>query len=173
MSDDVRPGPDEDVSRLHVPVDESLGVGGIQRCGNLGQHAESALEPQRARLLEDLAEVDAVDVPHRDVVHAVGVVRLVDRDHVRVIDPRGHQRLAYETLPEALVLRKFRRQQLEGDLPPKMEVLRAVDHPHAAAADVALDPVRAELRSELDLHHRCEPFVAGGLPAAGFDVPPS
>ena len=134
-------------------MDEALRVRRVERARDLVEDVQGTLERQRAIRVEVLAQVGAIDVAHGDVVVAVRLVGLVDRDDVRVVDASGHARFAYKALAEALVLRELGREQLERHLPAEVHVLGAVDDAHAATPYVVLDPVRTEVRSNLHLRH--------------------
>ena len=138
---------DEDVRRLDVPVDEPAVVRRVERARDLLQQVERLPEPERPLLLQQRAQVDALDVAHGDVEEAVRLARVVDRDDVRVVERGGDLRLADEALAEGVVAGQRRRHQLERDLPPQLHVLGLVDDAHAAAADHVRDPVAGELRA--------------------------
>ena len=134
---DVRPlavGPvrDEDVPGLHVAMDEPGRVRRVERLARLAHQRDGApgLEPSLAS--QELAQIDAVDVLHREVEHAAVLAR-GDRPHdVRVVERRRQARLAQEALPEPLVVGELGREQLQRD-PPPVRVLREVDGPHRPA----------------------------------------
>ncbi len=77
---------DEDVGRLHVPVDEPLGMGGIEGAGHLAEDRERDAGLERAELAHQALEVGSLDVAHGDEQPAVRLPGLVDRDHVRVVE---------------------------------------------------------------------------------------
>ena len=72
-------------------------------------------------------QVGAVDEAHGDVELAVDLPRLVDRDHVRVVDRGGEHRLALEALAELAVAREVVGDQLQRDGPRERDLGRAVD----------------------------------------------
>ena len=83
----------------------------------------------------------------------VALARRVDRDHVRMVDRRGHPRLALEALAERPVARPIGRQQLEGDGPAEAQLGGAIDHAHAAAAGHRFDAAAGELVAWFELGH--------------------
>ena len=121
------------VRRLHVAVHERPAVGGVERPRHLAQQVQRPLRRELAVALEDRLQVLPVDEAHREVELAVVLARLVDGDHVRVVDRRGELRLAQEALAEALVLGQLGGDQLQRDGPLERQVGGAVDHAHAAA----------------------------------------
>ncbi len=95
-------------------------------------------------IAHQLLEVDAVEVLHRVIEHAVGrAAVVVDRDRVRMTELRGHLHLALEAL-EVRLARAIRRQQLDRGRPAQHRVAGAVDDAHAAGADLLLERVLAE-----------------------------
>ena len=138
---------EEDVRGLHVPVQQTAGVRGVERAADLPHHRERPRHRERAFALEELLEV-ALDVAHGDVEDAVLVARVVDRDDVRVVERRGGPRLAHEPLAEALVVCELLGQELQRDLVPEAGVLGAIDDAHPAAAEQRLDPVPGELGAD-------------------------
>ena len=70
---------------------------------------------QRRLVLDELLERAAVEVLHRDVVGAVPLAAVVDRDDVLVLEPGGVRRLAAEALDELLVLGEARVEELQRD----------------------------------------------------------
>ena len=114
---------------------------GVQRAGELPDERDGPLRLQRPLTTQQSREVDPVDEPHRDVQEPTGVARLVDGDDPGVFDRRGKTGLAQEPLAIRRVLRNRAQQQLQRDLAPEPEVLRAVHDPHPAAPEQRIDPV--------------------------------
>ena len=100
-------------------------------------HGALGLEPPFAA--QQLAQVDAVDVRHREVEHAAVLARGERPHDVRVVERRGELRLAQEALPEPLVVRELGREQLQRD-PLPVRVLGEVDGAHRAAREQLPDP---------------------------------
>jgi hypothetical protein len=90
---------------------------------------------------------------HHEVEPPVLLARLVDGDHVRVIDRRRHPRLALEALAEARVGGVLGGDQLERDRPPQRELGGAIDDAHAAAAGDRLDPAARDMSAFEDVGH--------------------
>ena len=96
--DDLHPtvGPDQDVARLDVAVDEAAGVGSGQGSGDAGPDPCDLARGQRAPPSQDRRQVLPVDKLHDDVRAARILAEVVDGHHVGVAQP-GH-RLGF--LPE-------------------------------------------------------------------------
>ena len=84
---------------------------------------------------------------------AVVLARLVDGDHVRVIDARRGARLGQEALADVVVVDQLGRDHLQRDDTVEPELDGAIDHAHPAAADHAVDPVSGDLRARSELRH--------------------
>jgi predicted nucleic acid-binding Zn ribbon protein len=72
-----------------------------------------------------------------------------------MIDRRRHPRLALEALAEIGVARAVGREDLQRDGPAEVELLRAVDDAHPAAADHGLDAAACEDGTGGELAHPC------------------
>ena len=91
---------------------------GVEGGGDLGDEVDGALRSERPLPPQDLAQVEAVDVDHRQVEHPVVLAEGHGRHHVRLVERGGDLRLAKEPLAEPLVVRELRDGHLERDLPP-------------------------------------------------------
>jgi hypothetical protein len=122
------------------------------RCTSPAACAASSAD-EAALLAEQRVQVGPADVAHHQVQRAVVVAGRVDRDHVRVVDRRGHPPLALEALAELAVAGPVGRQQLQRDGPAEAQLGRAVDHAHAAAAGDRFDAAAGELVAWFELGH--------------------
>ncbi len=145
---------DQHVRGLDVAVDEPARVGGVERPADLGQDLGGALGGHGALALDHRAQVRALDVAHRDVELPVLLARLVERDHVRVLDLRRDLRLVLEPLAERRVGGQVGRDQLQRHLPVQPDLGGAVDDPHPAPPGDRLEPVPGDLRADCCLTHR-------------------
>jgi len=84
---------DQDVRGLDVAVHQPARVRRVERGGYLRGDRDRALRLQRP-VGEQRAQVAAVDVAHRDVELAVGLVGVVHGHNVRVVEGGGEARLA-------------------------------------------------------------------------------
>jgi hypothetical protein len=71
---------------------------------------EAALAPQQ------LVQVQAFDVGHRQVQATVLLPECQDRNDMRMVEAGSDLRLPHESLPEALVLGQLRREELQCDV---------------------------------------------------------
>ena len=148
----------DDVPRLDVAVDDPAIVERVERRGDLIDHRDDLGERHRGALdavaIHRLLHPLALDELHHEVRVAAALPEVEDLDQVRVLEPREHRRLAPQVLHERRVLGQVRAQHLDRHRPLEREVLGAVDHAHAAAADLVQEPVRAaERRAQLVADH--------------------
>ena len=122
------------VRRLDVPVDKARRVRRVERAAELPRERQRLSGGQRAALAEQRAQARPRDVAHREVEHAVDLARVVDRDHVRMLERRDELRLAQEPRAELVVVRELGCDDLERDLAREACVRREVDGAHPAAA---------------------------------------
>ena len=149
----------EDVRGLDVPVDDSLGVGRIERVGDLRPEVEDALRLHRLaadRVLQRLA----LHPLHHDEGVALVLGDVVDHADVRMREGGAGARLARESFPRLRARGHVLGQQLEGHAAAQARVLGLVDHTHAAPSELGEDPVVGERLAD----HRC------GSPPGGADA---
>ena len=96
---------------------------------------------------DHLRQALAFDELHRVVVDAAFAADRVDGDDVRVVERGGGAGFVLEAGELLLVEHRRERQHLQRDAAAERELLRFVDHAHAAAAELAEDAEVAELRS--------------------------
>ena len=142
---------EENVAGLDVAVDEPAGVGGVERGRDRCEQRKGPFGREHPLSCEELPQVGALDVAHRDVELAVNVVGLEDRDDVRVVEAREQLRLAQEALSEAIVLRQVRSEQLERHPAFEAQVQRSVHVGHPTTAEERLDPVASEVGADPDV----------------------
>ncbi|MBK8237270.1 MAG: hypothetical protein IPK74_17130 [Deltaproteobacteria bacterium] len=102
----------------------------------------------RVGIREPLAQGLTAHELHRDEHVRGAVVRevladLVHRDHVRMRDAPERLRLATNPRREVRGVVRLR-DQLDGDTPIEVLVIRGIDHAHAAAADATQHGVAAD-----------------------------
>ena len=97
-----------DVGRLHVAVDDPHLVREVEAPADVHHHPDPLLEGEAVRRGHGLAEVHPLDELHGDVVRALDLAELEDRDDVRVLQPGGGPRLALEAGEGVLARRAAR-----------------------------------------------------------------
>ena len=155
-------GAEQHIRRLDVAMDQAAGMRGVQRAADLVDDPRRPRRLERSGGTDQMAQVLAVDEPHRDVERPLVLARVVDRQHVRVVDCRRRARLGDEAPAEALVLCQVRCDDLQRDRPVEVDLDRAVDNAHAAAAGHALDAVAREDVAWFEVRHPCKGIRACG-----------
>src|SRR4029450_9795487 len=89
--------------RLHVAVDEALGVRRVERFRHLAADLQRLLQLESSFALEQRLQVLALDVAHRKVELAVGLAGRMHGQNMRVAERGGQLRLPEEAFTEALV----------------------------------------------------------------------
>ena len=150
----------KDVGRLHIAVDEPLGVRRGQAARRLQADAEDLAEVERPAVTEALGERRAAAVGHDEIGKPVGFAHPVNRDHGVVNDPRRGAGFAQKALPRSAAGRQMGLEDLDGDEAVEGPVVPLEHDPHPAGAD---DP--SDLVGPKPAEHRV--VVGGGK--AGLD----
>ena len=138
---------DEDVRRLEVAVDHALGVRVRDRVGH-GDHLRQQRQPLREirRRLDHLVEPLTRHLLHRVERQPVAArAGAIDRHDRRMLQARGHLRLALEAPAEIVAID---RDQLERDRATEPRARRGEHRAHAAGADLPVDRVPLGLVDE-------------------------
>ena len=96
---------------------------------------------------QDAGHVRAVDEAHVDVELPIDPAEVVNRRHVRFLQPSGGAGLALHARAEDRVVGRRLGHQLQRDDPLAHGVLGLVDVAHATATDQAPQPIRSKLRT--------------------------
>ena len=137
---------DEDVSRLHVAMDEPALVRSVEGVCDLADEPDRAL-PRKRPVVDQAPEVGSGDEPGREEELPVRLSRRVDRKDAGVVDGGGDPRFAQEALAEGVVAGELGCDQLQRDRTLERELGRAVHDAHPTPADDALDSIAGELGS--------------------------
>ena len=132
---------DDHVVRLDVAVHDPVPVREAQRREDLARVVDRDPERRRAARDEQLLQRPALDVLHRDVVGALGVAAVVDRDDVRMREPGGVLGLAPEPLHELLVAGVAVVEDLDRDAAAELLVHGEVDVRHPSGAELPADQI--------------------------------
>ena len=132
-----------------------------------GPHlAVPAVVARPRQLVDDLVEPPALDELHGIVGGLAVLAYLEDRHDVRVVQPRRRLRLPAEPLQRLGIMRDLVGQYLQRHPAAQADLLGLVDDPHAAPADLAHDPILAELaqgRGDDSGRRRLAPGILLGL----------
>src|SRR5689334_24999898 len=103
-------------------MNQAGAVRDVERVGDVDEQVDGPLRAQSLLGVEHVAEVDAVDVLHRDVEQAFGLTGIEDGDDVRMVEPGGGLSLADEALAEAAIAGEVGGQDLQRDDPAEMQM---------------------------------------------------
>ena len=135
---------DQDVRRLHVAMDEPAPVCGVECIGDLSRNRDRPRRVERTLATEQRLQIGAGHESHGDEQAPVFLTGLVDRDHVRVVEPSSEAGLAEQPLPKPFVVGERRQEELQRDRALEARIERAIHLAHAAAADELVDPVAGD-----------------------------
>ncbi len=162
-------GPDQDVARLHVTVDEASGVGGCEGPCDAAPDPRDLARRQRAASAQDGGEVLPVDQLHDDVRAAGVLAEVVDRDDVGVAQRGRRLGLLPEARREVGVAQVLGAEKLERDVATELGIGGTVDGRHPATAQ-QLDQVVAATQGLSDLGQNV-PSCSVASPSAHRVVP--
>ena len=141
--------PDQDVVGVDVGVQDPLLVRGAERVGEPLAVLDDLVDRQRLAAGEAGAQAHPVHQLHHQPRHAVLLVGGEHRGDVGMQQPRRRARLAQEAPREVRQRHHLRLGSLERHQPPELDVVGAIDDPHAAAPDLRDDDVARLLRQRL------------------------
>jgi hypothetical protein len=131
---------EQDVLGLDVPVHDAPAVRVREGVGHLAADPQGVVDRKLLLAVEPVAQRLALDVGHHVVEVPRGLARIVEREDVRVGEPRGGLDLAQEAL---LAERggHLGEQDLDRDRAAVAEVLGEVDRGHGAPAELRTEIV--------------------------------
>ncbi len=134
-------------------MNEALVVRPREALADFGGQLERALG-REGTATQHIAELLAPDELHRDERHAVGFADFVDDGDVGMLDERRGTRLVQQPLAPDRIVHEIVGQDLERDLAAEVDVHRAIDDPHPAAADFLADVVVRQSPADHRIRHR-------------------
>ena len=140
-------GGDDDVGRLDVAVDDSLGMGDVEGVSQLDRHFQQVFGSERTAQqtltdvlpFEQLHHDERTSLPFSDVEHGADV---------GVLKPGSGAGFAPKPLERLLVLGVLVGKELQRDRPVQTGILRAVDAPHPPTSDLGDDSVVRDLLAD-------------------------
>src|SRR4051794_10907845 len=88
-------------------------MGRVEGLRDLRDNGHRAGRAECAVTVENHFEVSPLDEAHGDIEAAALLAYVVDRNHIRVLDPRSDLRLPFEAMSELAVARKVRQDHLK------------------------------------------------------------
>ncbi len=120
------------VGRLHVAVDDALGVGGGEAVEHRLHHLEGQASRHRAVQLQPVLEAAAAHELHHDVRRVLLEHQVVDRDDVRVLQPGHRLGLATKAPQDGVVPGQGGGQDLDRPVGPEPVIPGPPDLAHSA-----------------------------------------
>ena len=145
---------DEDVAGLHVAVHDAVTMGVTEGLCDVGGDRGRPRRRQRRLGADDRRQRLAVDELHDDVIGAVRLPPVKDRDDVRVRQVGGCLGLPAEPLDERVVRGELREEHLQGDRAVQQQVVGQVDLGRTASGDLAVELVTAVVHRGRSVGHR-------------------
>jgi hypothetical protein len=134
-------GVDQDVVGLDVAVDDSALMGVSERIRDVTEDSPRLVNRERTVVVQQLRDIVARDVRHHKENDAACLVDGVNIYDVRVVELRGHLGLAQKPGLDFAAERQFGWQYFDGDRALQTPIFGAIDDPHAAASDLAVQLV--------------------------------
>ena len=155
---------EQNVFRLDVPVDDTRPMRSSQSVQGLRHDAQGLAHGERTLLVHLIAQIDAMDVFHDQIVAAVNLPGVVDLDDVRVRNGRRGPSFTMESFHELFAMRPLRQlcmHHFDSDMPVKTHINRLIHGRHAAVGDFAHDtvPVVDDLPFVRSFSHVRRPFT--------------
>ena len=135
----------QNVLRLDVAVDHLVGVRVAQGGSYLASDGKGLIHRQLLLALELGAQRLTLDVGHDVEQAAAGLTGVVQREDVRMVEPRRDLDLAQEALRTDR-RGQFGSQHFDRHEPMMLDVVREVDRRHAAVPQLALDRIATSER---------------------------
>jgi hypothetical protein len=126
------PVPDEDVRRLHVPVDQAGRMGGRQGGQDRLHQVHHPVRPQGGLTAKEGTQALALEVLHHDVPDVVLLAGVEHAYDVGVGEASGGHGFPLEPLGETRIRRQILTEDLDRDLPGQDLVAGPPDGGHAA-----------------------------------------
>ena len=144
----------EQVRRLDVAMYQAQFVSSCQPLRRLPDRLARIDDRHRPLGLDELLQVLALDVLHRQVMHSADLTRVESLDNVRMLQRPDGQHLALEPRQGIGPREEVLRQNLQGHQLAELGMSRPVNSPHAALAQLGEQLVRTKLAA--DIHDRTE-----------------
>jgi hypothetical protein len=126
-------------------VDKVVSVRGIQGLGDLTDKIHSPLRRDLTVRFEQRADIGTVHQAHVDEELAIDFAEVMNGNDVRIPQSRSDVRFTPESLEVLLVTRQGFGQELEGDVPVTVCVVRLINFPHSAGTQQRLKAIVSDL----------------------------
>ena len=141
---------DKQVGGLDVAMHDAQLVSSCQSLGRLPDRFARIDHRHRALGLDELLQVLALDILHRQVMRAVDLTGVESLDNVRVLQRPDGQHLAFKPGQGIGPGEDVLRQDLQSHQLAELGMPRLIDDPHSALAQLGEQLVRTELVADID-----------------------
>src|SRR6266853_4193928 len=131
---------EENIGRLEIAMDDSRLMRGVEGVGNLDGDVKDLSACQRLARDDVLESLTFQELHHKEGV-AFGFVNFINGADVGMVEGRGGPCLALKSLQSLMVANQFGWKELQRYIPAQLEILGAIYHSHAPAAQMFLDAV--------------------------------
>ncbi len=139
-------GGKQQVRRLQIAMHHAVLADVAQTPRHLHGDLTSISAAQRPHAAQQLRQINALDVLHRQEVMPLVLAGVGGPHHVRVVELTDGLHFDIKPPHEARLAAASERQQLKRHDALQIDVKRLIDCPHAAPADFFTQPERAQLR---------------------------
>src|SRR5258708_19060145 len=130
----------EDVRGLDIAVNNSLGVGCVERVGNFDSEIKQALQLD-SRAQDQIPESLALQIFHHQKQSSLVLSDFVNGANIGMIQRRGRTSLAPEALQRLRIIRQSIGKKLERYEPAELDDFGLMHDPHPATANLPEKPV--------------------------------
>ena len=131
---------DEDVRGLDVAMDDAFRMCRVESLGNLDAQIEHRLDLHRLAC-DPVPERLTLQQFHGDEGSPIGLVNLVDREDIRVVQSGRSLGLPLKAAESLCVVGELVGQEPQGNVATQLQVFRLIHHTPAPTADPAEDAV--------------------------------
>src|SRR5438132_1392921 len=123
-----------DVLRLQVTMNDPDAVRGLQRTADLLHDLDRFLGGELSLLMDEGAEILALDVLHGDELHPLGFAQVVNTNYIFVRDLASEEQFLLEAVENSLIAGKIGPDDFQGYWPTQLAVHGFVNRAHSAFA---------------------------------------
>ena len=122
-------------------MDHAFGVRGRQRIGDLLRKIQRAIERHLRIFFDDVLQILAIDIRHRDEAQRPDVTHVMDTENVFVGNFAGENEFLLEPLQRVALADGAFAHNFDRDGPVQFLVVGLIDAAHAALAEKAVNPI--------------------------------
>ena len=160
--DDVALQVDQDVCRLHIAVDNALGMRIRQRPCRVGEDPLQLVDGDRVGSPQQLVKRATADQTHDEEDQLIAALNVMHHDDVRVLQTRRDAGLLQKALGHTRRQHQPRVHHLDGHRTRQFEVLPYIHHRHTPTPELTGNVVHADGSLAQPIEHRVSGVVVIG-----------